>query len=463
MRYILPLMLLVGCILSARGETPKEQLARKEAETTDHRIYVVHVYKDSIIHGILRKDRPQNVKDAALPHFVIRTADNKFILTIGGEIQPIFGWDLGNDLYEQPDAGGGSVTSQIPVPAPQFKKSDFYINALNGNISLQVVGFGGTADQITGYIKIGTDGWHNPLNLKNAYVMWRGIKMGMSPTLLKDELACQPPMIDPQGPCGVVSTTNYLINYTTRSLKGFRAAIGVEVPTFNSSNGRYLGRDYKAFNGKDILNKPVCDPTAYNQLVPDIPIWVEWAKDNANRVRLSGLLRTLNYRDLIENCHRTTVGWGVMLSGNISPIPELAFCAQAIYGKGIGNYIQDMAGVSLSFTPKTDEPGILTPTPQMGLVFGVTYNIAKRWQMNAVYSMSRMWNVDTYAFAESFTDGNTGNFNNYRYCNYVGANVLYNISSFFQVGLEYIYGQRKTYYKGQAHNNRISAAVSVTL
>ena len=99
----------------------------------------------------------------------------------------------------------------------------------------------------------------------------------------------------------------------------------------------------------------------------------------------------------------------------------------------------------------------------MGLVFGFTYNISKRWQMNAVYSMSRMWNVGPYALSESESGSNPDEFNNYRYSNYVGANVFYQISSFFQVGAEYLYGQRHTYYRGQAHDNRISFDVCFLL
>lgn len=463
MKHILLSLALMGTMTMAMGQTPKEELAKDESRTTSRKVSLVHVYKDSTVKDIISQDRPPNFRDAQVPHFAIHTEDNKFILTIGGEIQPILGWDLGNELYERAGAGSGFVTQQIPVPAPRFKKSDFYINGLNGNVSLQVVGFGGTANQITGFIKVGTDGWSNPIKLKSAYVAWRGIKAGLATSLFQDELACQPPMIDPEGPSGEVSASNYLINYTSPVFNGFRAAIGVEIPTFNSSNGRYLGRDYKVFQGKDILDQPVCDPTAYNQMVPDIPLWVEWAKDDGNRIRVSGILRTLSYRDLIAQKRRTVMGWGVMLSGNFTPIRQLSFCAQAIYGKGIGNYIQDMAGVPLSFTPASADPGYLKATPQMGLVFGVTWNINKRWQMNAVYSMSRMWDVDTYAYAEGMAEGNTGAFNNYRYCNYVGANVFYNISSFFQVGMEYIYGQRKTYYQGSAHDSRISAAVAFTI
>lgn len=464
MKHIFCLLFAVFLTSTVMAQTPRMNLRSEEIDSSkDGRIYLIHTAKDTMVYEILKKDRPKSFRDTPVPHFAIHTGDNSFILTIGGKLQPIIGWDLGNDLYEEAGAAGGFITNQIPVPAKRFKKSDFYINALNANLTLQIVGFGGTDNQISGFFKIGTDGYKNPLKLKLAYVKWRGFAAGMKKTLFEDEDANMPSMIDPQGPAGAVDATNYLFNYESPSFNGFRAAIGIEIPTFNTSDGRYLGKDYKQFNGQDILNKPVVDPTAYNQLVPDIPAYLEWARDGGNRIRLSGILRTLNYRDVLHNRRRTTVGWGVQLSGNWTPLNQLSFFGQAVYGKGIGNYILDLAGIPLSFTPKSSDPGRLTSTPEMGLVFGFTYNIGKRWQMNAVYSMSRMWNVGPYALSESESGSNPDEFNNYRYSNYVGANVFYQISSFFQVGAEYLYGQRHTYYRGQAHDNRISFDVCFLL
>lgn len=466
MRSILTI-LLAGCIaasvLAQEPASAEGSLVEDNEVSRDRRVYLVHTRRDSTVYSILVKDRPRSFRDTPVPHFAIHTSDNAFIMTIGGKIQPIIGWDFGNDLYETPGASGGFVTNQIPVPARRFKKSDFYINALNSNITMQIVGFGGRKNQITGFIKIGTDGYKNPLKLKIAYVKWRGFTAGMKKTLFQDEDANMPVMIDPQGPSGAVDATSYMLSYETPDYNGFRAAIGVEVPTFNTSDGRYLGKDYKEFGGKDILNQPVVDPSAYNQLVPDIPMFVEWAKDNDNRIRLSGLIRTLNYRDVLNNRHRTTVGWGVQLSGNWTPVSQLSFAGQAVYGKGIGNYILDLAGIPLSFTPKSSNPGALTPTPEMGLVFSATWNINKQWQINAVYSMSRMWNVGAYALSESESGSNPHPTYNYRYANYAGANVLYKISSFLQVGAEYLYGQRHTWYRGQAHDNRLSFDVCFTL
>ena len=178
------------------------------------------------------------------PAFVIKTANNNFVMTIGGEIAPILGWDIGNNLYKQDDAGISFVTSEIPVPPTTGHKGDYFINPLNGNLYLQVVGFAGTPNRITGYIKAGTNGMDSKIALKRAYITWRNFTAGLKLTLFQDGDACQPPTIDPQGPSGCVATSAYEIGYTSPSYNGFRFAVAVDMPSYYNSNGYYRGKDY---------------------------------------------------------------------------------------------------------------------------------------------------------------------------------------------------------------------------
>ena len=51
---------------------------------------------------------------------------------------------------------------------------------------------------------------------------------------------------------------------------------------------------------------------------------------------------------------------------------------------------------------------------------------------------------------------------NYRYGTYIAANCFYNITSYLQVGLEYIYGRRNTYFMGNATDSRIQTQLALT-
>lgn len=414
---------------------------------------------DSIRHILFERRRPKGNKEIPVPHFAIHTEDNKFALTIGGQVNPILGVDMGNNLYDQTGAGINFTTNSIPVPRVKGRNSDFYINALNADIDFQVVGLGGTSDEITGYVKIGTDGNTNRMYMKDSYVSWRGFTAGRKTTLFKDALAAQPPTIDPQGPSGEVSATAYELSYITPEYRGFQAAVGLAVPTYYHSSGRYYGPDYQGWPSGQITGEMVTDPTYYTQNVPDVPIWIEWSKSKYNRIRISGILRNFVYRDEVNETRRHAFGWGAMVSGNWNPITPLIFYYQGIFGHGIGNYIQDLAGLPLSFTPSSKKLGYMSANPMMGVTLGVTYNFNKKWQANAVASEARIWKVGPYA-TENATE--EGHFNDYKYGFYFAVNGFYNVTSYLQVGLEYLYGQRGTWNVGSGYDNRLQTQFMLT-
>lgn len=428
-------------------------------ENSGNRVSFVKTSQDTTVYNILEKDRSKNTNELPVPHFAIHTANNKFVMTIGAKINPIIGVDLGSDLYRNDDAGINFVPAQIAIPTPSGRKSDFFINALGADIDLQIVGFGGTPDQITGYVKFSTGGNDKALEMSKAYITWRGLTAGLKHSIFQDEEVV-PPTIDPQGPNGLVGQTVNEFGYVSPVMRGFRLGVGLDMPTYYSSAGHYWGHDYKTWNNHKIEGELVCDPHYYGMSVPDIPMFVEWRGQDLNRVKIAGIIRPMLYRDLLAQTRRTTVGWGLSLSGNINPVEPLIFYLQATYGKGIGAYIQDLAGIPISFVPKDNHPGHMTPTPMMGWVAGVTYNINDRWQVNAMASQARVWNVADYAVHESEPDGDI---NNYKYGLYSAANVFYNISSYFQVGLEYLYGYRKSWNDGSAHDNRLQLQVQFSL
>ncbi len=98
----------------------------------------------------------------------------------------------------------------------------------------------------------------------------------------------------------MISTSSYEISYISPSFHGFRFAIGMDIPTYYSSNGVYRGHDFKTWREEEIEGKPVADPEAYNQNIPDIPMWVEYTASDYNRIRFSGIIRNFSYRDMLE-------------------------------------------------------------------------------------------------------------------------------------------------------------------
>lgn len=398
---------------------------------------------DAETRAILNRHRPIENKAIPAPSFALKTKNNKFIMTIGGSVNLIFGYDIGNNLYKQPGAGISFVTSAIPVPATKGHKSDFFINPFNSAVDMQIVGLANTKDEISAYLKLGTNGNNMSLMLLRAYMSWRNFTFGEKLTLLQDCYACQPPTIDPEGPSGCVSNVAYEISYTSPSYSGFRYAIGLDMPTYYSSSGIYRGHDFPKFDGTQVT-----DYKDAEQLVPDIPAWVEYSFSQWNRIRVSGILRNFAYKDNVAGKTRHMVGWGAMLSGNLSPSDAFIFYYQLAYGQGIGNYLQDIAGKPISFVPEDDSPGRMKAAPMMGLNLGVTVNATKKLQFNAMFSESRIWDVGNYC--KALPDGQ-----NYKYALYAAANCFYNITPYLQWGIEYLWGHRQTWNIGGAHDSRL--------
>lgn len=384
------------------------------------------------------------------PDFVVKSTDNRFVMAIGGYIAPVLGYDIGNDLYEQDGAGLDFVTNAIPVPPVKGRRSDFFINGVNFAVDFQIVGLAGTKNQITAYFKLGTNDNSSPIKLKRAYVSYRNFTVGEVATLMEDGDAAQPPTIDQQGPCGIVGTTAYEVAYKSPSYGGFRWALGLDMPSYYASDGRYQGRDYPRYRGEQVATVENVE-----QMMPDIPAWVEYSR-GIGRIRATGMLRTFTYRDLLQDKVRHVMGYGVMLSGNLTPVKPLTFNFQAAYGQGIGAYLQDIAGMPLSFVPSDSKPGHMKASPMMGWVVGASYNFAPRWQFNVMTSQSRIWKVADYCTGAEAPA-------NYKYALYAAANVFYNITSYLQCGMEYIWGRHVTWNKGGANDSRIQAQIKFTI
>lgn len=453
-------LMMLPCVAVVNAQIPGDDEIEDEVIYEAGAIELVRTKGD--VGQALEKARPVEPQTVKAPKFAITTKNKKFMLSVGGQVNPIMGYDIGNNLYAQDDAGINFVTGEIPVPALTGHKGDFFINALNGYVDFSVVAFAGTRNQLTGYVKLGTNGVGNGIKLKRAFVTWRHFQGGLIATIMSDGLAAQPPTIDPQGPCGDVSGSAYSLAYVSPSYSGVRFAVGVEKPTFYSSNGVYLGKDYRSYYGHQV-------DASVDELLPDIPMWVEYQASEQNRVRLSGVLRTFAYQDMIKKERRRLLGWGAMLSGNFSFWEPLTFNFQGVFGKGIGNYIQDIAGRPVSFTPKADEIGKMEANPMMGLVFGASYNATKRLQFNVVGSYTRLWGARDYATGDdklvpdaNGTEVMTAGAPNFHYSAYVAVNCFYNFTSYLSWGIEYLYGHRQTWNLGGANDSRIQTQLCFT-
>ena len=383
--------------------------------------------------ALFDRTRPQRPQNNVKPLFTISDSKSRFMMQIGGYVNPIIGWDLGNVVNTI-----DFIPAEIPVPVTKGQHSNFFINPLHSKLAFQILGMPGSRHEVGAYIQMGYDGSSRAVKLHYAYVTFANWTIGRAPTLFQDGNAI-PNTIDPQGPNGAVSTGAYALQFKHRFPCGFGLGLALELPTYDRYAGKYWGKDYPDLDG-------VLGYDNATQPVPDIPMYIEYCGSGLNHIRLSGIVRNFYYYNEHDSRTNSTLGWGLQLSGNLQPKGPLTLYYECTYGKGIGNYIQDISVMTVSYLPSDSQIGKMDASRMMGWLAGFSVDLPKSLTLGAVYSQARLWGTSTYD-------------SGYRYGQYVEASLLYNPRKYVTFGVEYLYGSRTGYDRVSGHVSRVQGMV----
>ena len=191
-----------------------------------------------------------------------------------------------------------------------------------------------------------------------------------------------------------------------------------------------------------------------NQRAPQIPAYIQytWGYANESSVRLSGIVRNMQYRDLLQNKNHNMTGWGVQLSGQAILNRIVTLYYQGVYGKGVGNLIQDINGIGIDLVPATSESGKLKAPKAFGFYGGIKFNYSSKLFSTHMYSQVR-------DYAKYYSNGTMDWNQQYKYGQDLVNNLFYVYNSMIILGIEYDWG-RKTIMSGEKRNdNRIQAMV----
>ncbi len=403
------------------------------AQTPDHKIGFIE-HSDTAFHvKTLHENAPHIANLPDVPRFALFGKERKFYMGIGVNLEAIGVYDFGAPVPK----ANSFITSSIPMSKVPGNGAMFRFSGQRSNVYLNIVALPGLSDQLGAYVDINFlgDGYAPSLNM--AYLRYRGITAGYAFSIFSDA-AASPATIDNQGPNAFTGVIHGMIAYE---------------PTFGKDH------EWKAGIGFDNPNQSFT--TSYNtaavsQRVPDIPFYIQrsWAEGNG-WLRVSGIIRNLYYRNLETEKNVDKVGWGVKTSGSTPISGGLSCVWQAVYGKGIASYIQDLSGTGMDLAPDPDNSAVLDPVKAWAGYAGLRYQFNPNLFCTATYS-----HVRTYA--KDFTDSKQSWKSGYRYAQYVCGNVFYQVNSVVQIGAEYLYGRRVDYGGTQAHDNRIEALLQVS-
>ena len=231
-----------------------------------------------------------------------------------------------------------------------------------------------------------------------------------------------PDVLDYEGPNGLVDKRQPQIRYTQPFLDAhLLLAFGVEQPEsqINTSNPAYG-------SGASTVNR-----------APDLTAHVRYEDKRLGHFQLSGIYRYLSFRN--DASHQGVLGWGASLSGALNLFAHDTLTFQGTYGEGIARYIPDPSG--LSEDAALDDNGVLRPLPAWGVSVGYTHHWTDRWRSTVSYGHA---NVDTENSNGAFA---------YDHSNYVSGNLIYQWSSTFGLGLEYLYGTNEVR-NGASHDGQ---------
>lgn len=417
--------------ISARNSATPRTADEKSRESLIHsikKIYLGGSRPDSVsedsVNSLIRMfylEQYRQFHDPEAPTFMFMTADASLALGVGGKLA-LRGWFDWNGYQ----SGYDFYPFDISIPADPAHKRGLGGSMSQTGVHLTVLGHH-KGLKYSAFIQAAVSGKN--FVLKKAYVTLNDFTLGYTSSSFVDDGSLVP-TVDGEGPNGQTTDKQILVKYLHKFRKGWSVGGSIAIPHLAMSpiEGKSEG----------------C--TGY---VPDFAALAQYSWDNgASYVRASGILRTLSYRNLIEQRNHNVTGWGAQLSGCINIITPLTVYFQGAVGRGIGSLQGDLACDNYDLVGDSSAPGAMVAPLSLGLTAGVRYDISSK-----VFACIGLGEQQYYGRKyQNPTD--------YRYGLYGCVNAFWRITPRFMAGIEYITAKRKDFSGRHAGANRLDAMVS---
>lgn len=427
--FLFSLPLLICATISTSAKAAEPQLIPEEQAETSHKI--VHVGQGEDLTEESQKelinnfyyDQFRHFHDPLAPYFLLMSKDGNLAMGIGGtvSVQGFYDWDGSMPT-------DGFIPYKIPVNGDKFSRSRYGTSISGTSLFARVFGRNSKVGTYQFYIEAkfnGSDG--GKFVLKKAYAMVNDWTLGYASSTFTDPSA-QAPTVDAQGPNSEISNTNVLLRWMHTFDKHFVTALSVETPDISipSAEGKYKG----------------C--SAY---MPDFAGFLQYQWDGiAQHIRLSGVVRGLEYRNLISGQNKRLVGWGAHLSTVVNPVKPLKLYGAVNVGQGIGSMINDLQNSPMDLQGKLNKPGEMYAPLSLGWYAAMQYYFTPKVFSTVMFSETR------YLPTHQPTSDN----DLYKYGLYATANIFWIPTPRLSFAVEYNYGYRRDFDKENHGVNRLS-------
>ncbi|MCH5238919.1 MAG: hypothetical protein J1F38_01725 [Muribaculaceae bacterium] len=371
-------------------------------------------------------DQFRHFQDPRAPYFMFLSKNGDLAFGVGGQvkIRGYFDWNGAIPSV-------GFIPYEIPIPKDPTDMRDLSASASGTGLFFTLLGNNRILGNFMAYFQADFSGYNQRgFRIKKAYVSIRDWTMGYATTTFEDTQA-EPSTVDGSGPNGINSKKSVLVRYLHQFKKHWSVAGSVEFPSQSIS--------------ADGVHTAACAP-----YIPDVVAFLQYKWNNGSHLRLSGLLRSLTYRDLVKGVNHTLPGWAVQLSTVVNPTPQLNLFGILSTGQGHASYTTDLGNGDFDLIPVIGQEGKLYAPWAAGLVVGAQYFFNKKIFSNIAFSQQ------TY-----YPHVNPKN-SSYKYGLYAVGNIFWDITPRFEVGLEYLHGKRKNFNGESGSANRVMALLMVS-
>ncbi|MBD5187233.1 MAG: hypothetical protein HDS94_04165 [Bacteroidales bacterium] len=368
------------------------------------------------------EDQYRHAHDPLAPYFMFMSKDARIAMGVGGVVR-MRGW------FDWTNAIGANGFAPYLIEIPKNPAHNRRVGGTPSGTDIYFTIFGRNTPlgNWQGFIEANFNGYAGlGLKLKKAYFSVGDWTAGYTTSTFSDP-AAEPPTIDGAGPNGVMSRTSLLVRYLKSIKNKWMFGGAIEMPQANYN--------------VDGVNTEKC-----YDFIPDIIATGQYQWDyGVSHVRLSAMVRSLPYRNLVEGKNCNLAGWGVTASSTVKITNPLGLYGIITYGRGYGSYSGDLSCDQLDLMGVPGKPGELYAPYAISAVFGAKYNILSNLYIGVALSELRN-------FTKAGTDPSA-----YKYGLYGAANIFWDIMPRLQVGLEYLAGKRMNVGGEHGNSNRVDA------
>jgi hypothetical protein len=221
-----------------------------------------------------------------------------------------------------------------------------------------------------------------------------------------------PDVLDYQGPVGIVNRRQAQIRYTQPLWEDFGAGhayVSVEYPE------------------SDLAGATLPAGALDRSATPDLVLGGRWEGGSGN-LQFAMIGRSLGFESA-TGPDGNTIGWGASLSGSLHLTGRDSISGQLAYGEGIARYVNDFNGNNLDAAWVGND---LEAIPIFAPMIGYTH----RWNDHFRSTLTASWVLaDLPPTVAALTPETTASF---------GANLVWQPTDSFRLGLEYLYGTKET-------------------